>query len=308
MTRRPTLRLAVLIALLTPPMLVTAGSAGAVDVEESAIRSSPTAVSLPADCTPTARFKVGTFPHRPRVTNKWLPLVPGTNFVMEGTVVEEGVTHQHRIVTTVTDLTKTINRVRSVVVFDRDFDNGELQESELAFMAQDANKRVWNVGEYPEVYADGKLEGAPSTWIAGVEQARAGIGMQPVPRVGSAAYLQGVAPKVDFRDCARVVQTDQRVCVPVRCYDNVLVTDEWAPLESEGGHQLKYYAPGVGNIKVGAVGGDSPEVLRLTHRTKLSDKHLAAVRKEVLRQDRRGYRVSPKVYGRTPPAREGRCS
>ena len=29
--------------------------------------------------------------------------------------------------------------------------------------------------------------------------------------------------------------------------------------------------------RLNTVGGDSPEVLRLTHRTKLSDKHLAAV-------------------------------
>jgi hypothetical protein len=105
---------------------------------------------------------------------------------------------------------------------------------------------------------------------------------------------------VDFRDCAQVVQTNKRVCVPVRCYHHVLVIDEWAPLEPEGGHQLKYYAPGVGSIKVGAVGGDSPEVLTLTQSRTLNAKELAVIRRQVLAQDRRGYRVSPDVYGHTP--------
>ena len=306
MTNRHCIRLAMLIALVAPLLIATAGTAGAKDGQDSHDHSSIT-VTVPTDCSAAAAFKTKEFPRRPRVDNKWFPLVPGTNFVMTGTVVEAGVTHKHQIVTTVTDLTKMINGVRSVIVFDRDFDNGELQESELAFMAQDEDKRVWNVGEYPEVYADGKLDGAPSTWIAGIARARAGVGMLPKPRVGTGAYLQAVAPKVDFRDCAQVVQTDQRVCVPVRCYHHVLVTEEWAPLDPEGGHQLKYYAPGVGNIKVGAVGGDSAEVLQLSALKRLNGKDLAAVRKQVLEQDSRGYQVSPNVYGRTARAQRASC-
>ena len=313
MTKRMCARLALLIALVTPLLIATAGRAGASDGDESNGHDSeshaPITVTVPADCSSAAVFQAKEFPRRPRVDNTFFPLRPGTNFVMSGTVVdEEGVTHQHDIVTTVTDLTKTINGVRSIIVFDRDLDNGELQESELAFMAQDKDNRVWNTGEYPEEYVDGKLDGAPSTWIAGIARATAGVGMLAKPRVGTAAYLQGFAPKVDFRDCAQVVQTDQRVCVPVHCYHHVLVTEEWAPLEPDGGHQLKYYAPGVGNIKVGAIGGTNPEVLQLSQLTRLNDKELAAIRGQVLAQDRRGYRVSPNVYGRTPVAQCADCS
>jgi len=313
MKNRMCTRVAMLIALVTPLMIVAAGTAGAGGGDESNGQEkdghAPITVTVPADCTQAAAFTPKDFPRRARVDNKWFPLRPGTNFVMSGTVVDEqGVTHRHQIVTTVTDLTKTINGVRSIIVFDRDLDNGELQESELAFMAQDEDNRVWNVGEYPEEYVDGKLDGAPSTWIAGIARATAGVGMLPKPRVGTAAYLQGVAPKVDFRDCAQVVQTDQKVCVPVRCYHHVLVTEEWAPLEPDGGHQLKYYAPGVGNIQVGAIGGANPEVLQLTALTRLNAKDLAAIRGQVLAQDRRGYRVSPNVYGRTPVAKCADCS
>ena len=45
---------------------------------------------------------------------------------------------------------------------------------------------------------------------------------------------------------------EQKTCVPVGCYENVMIIDERSPLEPESGHQLKYYAPGVGTVRVGA--------------------------------------------------------
>ncbi len=57
---------------------------------------------------------------------------------------------------TVTDLTKVVNGVRAVVVWDRDYASGELQETELAFFAQDNDGNVWHLGEYPEEYETGK--------------------------------------------------------------------------------------------------------------------------------------------------------
>jgi hypothetical protein len=304
------LQRAALLMVIAPLLVATAGTAVASDRGASrapAVQGRATGDVVSTDCTSAAVFRATEFPRDPRVDNIWFPLRPGTNFVWSGTVVENSVTHRHQIVSTVTDLSKTIDGVHALILFERDLDNGQLQESELAFMAQDEQGRVWNLGEYPEEYADGKLEGAPSTWIAGIARARAGVGMLAKPRVGTTAYLQGFAPKVGFRDCAQVVRTEPKVCVPVQCYHHVLVIREWAPQEPEGGYQLKYYAPGVGNIKVGAIGGDSPEVLRLTKLTRLNTIDLSTIRKQVLAQDRRGYRVSPTVYGRTGAPTRLRC-
>ena len=41
----------------------------------------------------------------------------------------------------------------------------------------------------------------------------------------------------------------QETCVAAGCYKDVLVTDEFALDEPEA-RQLKYYAPGVGNVRV----------------------------------------------------------
>src|SRR3712207_8751338 len=49
---------------------------------------------------------------------------------------------------------------------------------------------------------------------------------------------------------ARVYKMNQQTCVPVDCYENVLVTEELNPSEP-GAYQLKYYAPDVRNVRVG---------------------------------------------------------
>jgi hypothetical protein len=256
------------------------------------------------DCSATVPFARADFPSTPQIDNPWFPLVPGTNFVLSGTVLsDDGRLHPHKVVTTVSSVTKVLTGVPTLVVFDRDYEDGVLQEAELAFVAQDKSGVVWNVGEYPEEYEDGSFAGAPSTWIAGIDGARAGVSMLAKPTSGRRAYLQGVAPSVEFRDCGKVLRRGQRVCVRIDCFDNALVIDEWAPLDVEGGHQLKYYAHGVGVIRVGAVGGVDQEVLTLTSRTTLSRAALTAINRKVLAQDRRGYRVSRDVYRHTRRAR-----
>ncbi len=260
--------------------------------------------STPTDCTATVPFSRTGFPRIPRIDNRWFPLAPGSNSVLSGTVLgDDGKPHPHKIISTVSSVTKRLNGITTLVVYERDYEDGELQEAELAFVAQDERGVVWNVGEYPEEYSDGRLDGAPSTWIAGLDGARAGVSMLGFPSIGRRAYLQGVAPSVDFRDCGKVSQLGRRICGPIRCYHDVLVIDEWAPLEPEGGHQLKYYARGVGVIQVGASGGVNQEVLKLTSHSRLSRAGLAAIDRRVLAQDRRGYRVSKDVYSRTSPAR-----
>ena len=108
------------------------------------------------------------------IDNKWLPMKPGMRWVYEGTTVEDdGEVVPHRIEIYVTDLTKIINGVRTVVSYDLDYTDGELEEAELAFYAQDNDGNVWRFGEYPEEYDDGMVVDAPA-WIDGLAGARAG--------------------------------------------------------------------------------------------------------------------------------------
>jgi hypothetical protein len=127
--------------------------------------------------------------------------------------------------------------------------------------------------------------------------------MRGEPRLGTSSYHQGLAPKIGFADLAKIYKVHQRNCVPVGCYEDVLVTDETNPNEPADGHQLKYYGPGVGNIRAApGKGGKEKEVLVLVKIRRLGAAELAEVRGEALKLDRRAYRSRKAVWGGTPPA------
>jgi hypothetical protein len=56
----------------------------------------------------------------------------------------------------------------------------------------------------PERYEDGQFTGAPDTWISGLEGATAGVLMRARPSSGSFSDHQGLAPKIEFQDRAKV--------------------------------------------------------------------------------------------------------
>jgi hypothetical protein len=225
-------------------------------------------------------------------------------FLLDGVVVSsDGKKHPHRIETTVTALTKMIDGVNTLVIFERDYHDGRMAESELAFVAQDNHRSVWNMGEYPEIYDGGNLLGAPAAWLSGVAGARAGVEMPGSPRVGDPPFAEGIAPDVNFKDCGTVFRTGQRVCVRGQCRDGVLVIDEYAPLNKKEGHQRKYYAPGVGTIKVGAAGGADPEELELTSATTLCKADFEALQALALAEDARAYSSSKNLWSGYPPAK-----
>jgi len=226
------------------------------------------------------------------------PLAVGSQFTYQGRIVEGGESKPHSVTFTVTDLSKMVDGVQTVVAWDRDFLEGELQEQELAFFAQDDQGNVWNFGEYPEEYENGKFTGAPSTWIRGVDGAYGGIHMLSQPRAGM-KYREGLVPAIEFDDVSVVTRTGQQTCLAGTCYKQVLVVDETSPNDPTSGHQIKYYSPPTGLIRVGARGGDSQEFLTLTSVKHVGQAGMAKIRTEVKAMDQRAYKI--KVYRTTKP-------
>lgn len=250
-------------------------------------------------------FNRNDFSNPTDIDNKWSPLVPGTQMIMEGVANRTGELLEHQVIFTVTGVTKVIDGVRSVVLWDQDINQGTLAEAELAFKAQDDSGNVWNLGEYPEEYENGEFLGAPSTWISGLGQAEGGLLMEGQPKVEPTYYSQGIVPPIDFLDCARVVKLAQNKCTPTDCYYPVQVTHERAPLAPEEGIHRKYYAAGVGNVLINAIANDPEgETLVLSEVVQLTPQQLAEVNRTALAFDRRAYRNVP-LYRRTTPARIG---
>jgi hypothetical protein len=247
-------------------------------------------------------FDADNFDDTVGVNHPYFPLKPGTQYVYEGfTNDDNGNRVARRLIVTVTDLTKVIDGVRAMISWDRDYSADALVEAELAFYAQDDDGTVWRMGEHPEEYENGKFVDAP-TWIHGIEDAVAGIEMLAHPSPEAPSYSQGWAPAVDFTDRGQVTQTGQSVCVPAACYENVLVIDETSKSEP-GAHQLKYYAPQVGNIKVDWKGEDqTQETLELIEIKQLSAEELSEAHAEALELEKSAYEKIEDVYGQTSPA------
>jgi hypothetical protein len=236
------------------------------------------------------------------ITNRFLPIVPGSTFTLTGTANRGGGGNAHQVVFTVTEVTKMVNGVRTVVLWDRDIQEGVLVEEELAFWAQDDSGNVWLLGEFP-VEHEGKKVSAPSTWLAGNQASAAGILMRTDPQPNTSQYKQGDAPSVGFLDLAKVFAVDQHIQVPVGTFDGVLVIDEWDPNQQpQDGHQFKYHAPGVGIVQVTARGGDEQETLVATEHRKLTPEELATANTRALELDTQAYTMVPKVFGGTAPA------
>jgi hypothetical protein len=241
-----------------------------------------------------------TFSRSTVIDNKWFPLRPGMQYIYEGVTIEDGERIPHRLVLTVTDFTKEIGGVRNVVMWDRDFAAGVLEEAELAFFAQDDDGKLWHFGEYPEVYENGKRVEAPS-WIHGIQGAAAGITVKPDAKLGDSSFAQGWGPAVAWSDRARVYRSGQKTCVKAGCYNNVLIMDEFS-FDEPGAHQLKYYAPGVGLVRVGWYGNDpTKETLELVRIVQASPETMAFIQQQALRLERSAYNVSKNVYALTKP-------
>lgn len=237
------------------------------------------------------------------IDNDWLPLEPGTQYVYRGSTLEGKTREHHRVVFTVTDLTKVIDGVRTIVVWDRDYSGGELVETELAMFAQDTAGNVWHFGQYPEEYEEGEFVKAPA-WVAGFKGARVGIAIKAEPDPDAPSYSQGYAPPpLNWDDRARVYRVGEKTCVPAGCFDDVLITEEFEP-SKPGAFQLKYYAPGVGNVRVGWRGRNEKEqeTLVLVELIRLDAVAMEKVQAEALVLDANGYERAARAWGQTPPA------
>jgi hypothetical protein len=209
--------------------LAIAGRASRVVAQSTPVAGTPYAPEIdPATFTTT-------------IDNPFLPLVPGMRWVYEGEA--DGVKQVNTVV--VTSDTKQLMGVTCVAVHDTVEEGGDLTEDTIDWYAQDMDGNVWYFGEDTKELKKGKVTSTEGSWQAGKDGAQPGIalGAKPKPKDSyRQEYLAGEA-----EDMAKVIRLDARVSVPFGTYTDVLVTEEWTPLEP-GVRERKYYAQGVGMI------------------------------------------------------------
>jgi hypothetical protein len=185
--------------------------------------------------------------------NPFFPLVPGSHWV-----------YRSPSETVIIDVLGKVERIEGVpctVVHDVVKQNGETTEDTLDFFAQHVDGSVWYCGEQTGELEDRRVVDVTGSWRAGVEEARPGIIMQAVPRVGD-TYRQEFALG-DAEDAARILTITGSATVPAAsCSKTCLITREFTPLEPEL-REDKYYAPNIGLVlSVDRATGERLELIR----------------------------------------------
>jgi hypothetical protein len=176
------------------------------------------------------------------VDNPWFPLTPGTTLVYTG---EQDGAQARELVTTLAR-TKVIDGVRTRVVFDRLFLDGELAERTYDYYAQDDDGNVWYFGEDTVARDDnGNLTDTEGSFRAGVDGAEPGVFMQAHPEIGRRFRQEWYAGHAE--DQFRVVERNAQVTVPYGSFHRALRTEETTDLEP-GVVDNKFYVRNVGEV------------------------------------------------------------
>ena len=176
------------------------------------------------------------------VDNPYFPLIPGTTWVYEGQDDDE----TERVEVEVLEETRDIQGITATVVRDTVYVDGEIAEDTYDWFAQDKEGNVWYLGEDTHEYEDGEVVNADGAWEYGEDGALPGIVMLADPAVGDAyrqEYYEGEA-----EDMGEVLEVGATVEIELGTYDDVVVTEDWNPLEPDVVEQ-KSYAPGIGVIR-----------------------------------------------------------
>jgi hypothetical protein len=201
------------------------------------------------------------FTHPLNIDNPYLPLALLKQDVLEGT--EDG--KKVRIERTAQpDMHRTFRingkNVESLVVEDREWEDGKLAEVALDYFAQADNGAVCYLGEDVDEYENGKLKGHEGTWAIGRDTDVPGVILPGVPTVGDKFKSEDVSR--DIMEDDEVVSVSESVTVPAGSYKNCVKVKETL---ADGTIEYKYYAKGVGVVReVPAVG----DVLLQSHTTK----------------------------------------
>ena len=198
-----------------------------------------------------------------------------------------------------TDLTKVVSDVESVLVLEQDFSTDALVESELALFAQADDKTIWHLGQYPEVYEDGEIVETPA-WVHGVKGAQAGITIREratsratraTPGLGAGGRVVGPRPRHQGRRAHL-----RRGGLLRRGQGHGGVQRRRA--RRPAAQVLR--APG--GVRVGWAGNDpTKETLELVS-VEVGPAALAKVRAAALKLEKSAYQHSKDVWGTTAPA------
>jgi hypothetical protein len=181
-------------------------------------------------------FSRGGFTLEPE--NDYFPIGVGSRWVFEGE--EDGVSKRLRI--TVLNETEMVGGVRTRVIEEKEWEDGELFEVSRNFYAIARDETACYFGEQVDFYEDGKIVSHEGSWRADAPGNRPGIIMPADPRLGVKFQMEH-APGI-AEDQGTIVSVDQTVRVPAGRFRETIRVKEVNPLDGDIG--FKWFAEDVG--------------------------------------------------------------
>lgn len=181
--------------------------------------------------------------------NPYFPLEPGWQLVLEGEEEdEEGDVEFIRLQITVLDETRAVDGVLTRVVEEREWIDDELMEVSRNFYAICLTTNdVFYFGEEVDFYEGGEIVNHEGAWLAGEDGAEPGI-IMPGSLLLGARYMQEIAPANDALDRAEIIEFLD-VEIAGEEFEDVIVIEDSTALEPDEPGEIKYFAPGIGNIR-----------------------------------------------------------
>ncbi len=205
----------------------------------------------------------------------------------------------HQVITTITDVSRVVDGVHTIVALDQDTDSGQLTQQSLDYFAVDKSGNVWLLGSYTEDFEGGEFTNAEEAWLGAATGGDPGVLMPGVVEADTPRWFIGAAEEGDLGSLGEPVEVGITVCVAFGCFDNVIAIreGEYKAIDNE----VKYYAPGVGVIlndpQLASLHQDSFELVNVVELTAAG---LAEASQVVLDLEEHARIVVPEVYGSAP--------
>ena len=247
-------------------------------------------------------FDAANFVDPTTSTNPYHPLVPGTQWIRAGTTEVGSRAVPHSVISTMTDVVRTIDGVTVIAMLDQSTDSGEISQVGFDWFALDKDGNVWILGGYTEEFEGGEFTNAVDAWLGAETGGDPGVLMPGVVVADTPRWFIGAAEEGDLGSLGEPVEVGITQCVAFGCFDNVIAIreGEYNAIDNE----VKYYAPGVGVIlndpQLASLHQDSFELVNVVQ---LSPAGLAEASQVVLDLEEHARTVAPDVYGSVPKSR-----
>ena len=234
-------------------------------------------------------------------TNPYHPTRPGTQWIRWGTT-EVGLRKvPHMVISTMTDVIRTIDGVQAVAMLDQSTDSAEVSQVGFDYLALDKDGNVWIMGGYTEAFQGGVFTNVENAFLGTETGGSPGILMPAHVTMETPRWYIGTPDPEESPSAAEPVEVGITTIVPFGTYENVLAVREGniGAIDNE----VKFYAPGVGVIRnVPQDASIHQDTFELVNIVELTPEGLAEVSQVVLDLEAHAREVVPEVYANAPVA------